>query len=65
MGVATTLKIIDALESRIAKDKYLKTEDLIRMMQEEILELLVKADDETLDSFDASFQSQPHVVMVV
>ena len=65
VGVATTLKIIDALESRIAKDKYLKTEDLIRMMQEEILELLVKADDETLDRFDASFQSQPHVVMVV
>ena len=29
VGVATTLKIIDALESRIAKDKYLKTEDLI------------------------------------
>ncbi len=65
VGVATTLKIIDALESRIAKDKYLKTEDLIQMMQEEILELLVKADDETLDRFDASFQSQPHVVMVV
>ncbi|MDA9892775.1 signal recognition particle-docking protein FtsY [Flavobacteriaceae bacterium] len=65
VGVATTLKIIDALEARIAKDKYLKTEDLIRMMQEEILELLVKADDETLDHFDASFQSQPHVVMVV
>jgi len=65
VGVATTLKIIDALEARIAKDKYLKTEDLIRMMQEEILELLVKADDETLDRFDASFQSQPHVVMVV
>lgn len=65
VGVATTLKIIDALEARIAKDKYLKTEDLIRMMQEEILELLVKADDATLDRFDASFQSQPHVVMVV
>ena len=65
VGVATTLKIIDALEARIAKDKYLKTEDLIRMMQEEILELLVKADDEILDRFDTSFQSQPHVVMVV
>ena len=65
VGVATTLKIIDALEARIAKDKYLKTEDLIRMLQEEILELLVKADDETLDRFDVSFQSQPHVVMVV
>ena len=65
VGVATTLKIIDALEARIARDKYLKTEDLIRMMQEEILELLVEADDDSWDGFNAKFSSKPHVVMVV
>ena len=65
VGVATTLKIIDALEARIARDKYLKTEDLIRMMQEEILELLVEADDDSRDGFNAKFSSKPHVVMVV
>ena len=65
VGVATTLKIIDAFEARIARDKYLKTEDLIRMMQEEILELLVEADDDSRDGFNAKFSSKSHVVMVV
>ena len=65
VGVATTLKIIAALEARIAKDKYLKTEDLIQRMQEEILALLVNSENNTQSSFDDSLKSQPHVVMVV
>ncbi len=65
VGVATTLKIIAALEARIAKDKYLKTEDLIHRMQEEILALLVDSEENIQSSFDAIFESQPHVVMVV
>ena len=65
VGVATTLKIIAALEARIAKDKYLKTEDLIQRMQEEILALLDKSEDNTQSSFDDNLKSQPHVVMVV
>ena len=65
VGVATTLKIITALEARIAKDKYLKTEDLIQRMQEEILVFLDKSEDNTQSSFDDNLKSQPHVVMVV
>ena len=65
VGVATTLKIIAALEARIAKDKYLKTEDLIQRMQEEILALLFNSEENTQSSFDDSLKSQPHVVMVV
>ena len=65
VGVATTLKIIDSLETRIARDKYLKTEDLILMMQEEILKLLVKVDDVSVDGFDTKFSSRPHVIMIV
>ena len=65
VGVATTLKIIAALEARIAKDKYLKTEDLIQRMQEEILALLVNSEKNTQSSFDDSLKSKPHVVMVV
>jgi fused signal recognition particle receptor len=65
VGVATTLKIIAALEARIAKDKYLKTEDLIQRLQEEILALLVNSEKNTQSSFDDSLKSQPHVVMVV
>jgi fused signal recognition particle receptor len=65
VGVATTLKIIDALEARIARDKYLKTEDLVRMMQEEILELLVEVEKDSHEDFNTNFSSKPHVVMVV
>ena len=65
VGVATTLKIIIALEARTAKDKYLGNEDLMRMMQEEILELLVSPNHEKEISKDASFDHKPHVVMVV
>ena len=65
VGVATTLKIINALEARTAKDKYLGNEDLMRMMQEEILELMVSPNHEKEISKDASFDHKPHVVMVV
>jgi fused signal recognition particle receptor len=65
VGVATTLKIIAALEARIAKDKYLKTEDLIQRMQEEILALLVNSENNTQSSFEDNLKSQPQVVMVV
>ena len=65
VGVATTLKIIAALEARIAKDKYLKTEDLIQRMQEEILALLVNSENNTQSSFEDNLKFQPQVVMVV
>ena len=65
VGVPTTLKIINALEARTAKDKYLGNEDLMRMMQEEILELMVSPNHEKEISKDASFDHKPHVVMVV
>lgn len=65
VGVATTLKIITALEARIAKDKYLKTEDLIQRMQEEILALLVNSENNTQSSFEDNLKFQPQVVMVV
>lgn len=65
VGVATTIKIINALEARTAKDKYLGNEDLVRMMQDEIMELLVSPDSEEGVNQEHSFVHTPHVVMVV
>jgi fused signal recognition particle receptor len=65
VGVATTIKIIDALESRTAKDKYLGNDDLIRMMQEEIMELLVSPGSEVDETQERDSKHKPHVVMVV
>lgn len=61
VGVATTLKIIDALEARTAKEKFLGLEELVKMLREEISKLLVdKATKETLPEAKG-----PQVVMVV
>ncbi len=65
VGVATTLKIINALETRIAKDKYLGNEDLMRMMQEEIMALLVATDTEETTLEQELSSHKPYVVMVV
>lgn len=65
VGVATTLKIIGALEARIAKDKYLGNDQLMLMLQEEIMKLLVSTEVETDSSQKELDQYQPYVVMVV
>lgn len=65
VGVATTIKIIEALEARIAKDKYLGNEDLMRIMQDEILNLLVSPDSEETTVEEELAKHQPYVVMVV
>lgn len=65
VGVPTTLKIIDAIESRVARDKYLKTEELKSLMQEEIVGVLTAHNSEQAFSFKADFEHQPQVVMVV
>lgn len=61
VGVATTLKIIAALESRTAKEKYLGLEDLVKMLREEISNLLV----DKVAKENGSKSDGPEVVMVV
>ena len=65
VGVPTTLKIIEAIENRIAKDKYLGTEDLRKILQEEILTILAAQEKETDFSFDKNYSNSPYVIMVV
>ena len=65
VGVATTIKIISALEARTAKEKYLGNNELIRMMQEEITELLVSPLRDQQEDQEKDFNHKPHVVMVV
>ena len=67
MGVDTTLKIIENLEERVAKDKFISFDELVSMLREEIGDLLNLNEDETLDEevipFD--FTKKPYVIMVV
>ena len=62
VGVATTLKIIDALEDRTKKEKYLGFNDLIKMLREEISGLLTQ---KKIDKKVSENNNHPHVVMVV
>jgi fused signal recognition particle receptor len=65
VGVSTTLNIIERIEARVAKDKYLNTSELNAILKEEIAALLEKnqAADET--DFSSPFKSKPYVIMVV
>ena len=63
VGVATTLKIIDALEDRTKKEKYLGFNDLIKMLREEISGLLTQKEID--EKVSENNNHHPNVVMVV
>ncbi len=63
MGVETTLKIIDSLEERVHKDRYVSLDELTDMLHEEIGKLLDISDGQEPAPFD--FSKKPYVVMVV
>ena len=65
VGVATTIKIIKALEERVARDKFLGVEALAGIMREEITAVLKHSNPEQPLCFDAPLAATPHVVMVV
>ena len=66
MGVDTTMKIIENLEERVSRDKYLSQDELIDMLRDEIAELLdVKADSEDDVVIPFDFSKKPYVIMVV
>ncbi len=65
VGVETTLKIIERIESRIAKDKYVNTDELTGILRDEIASLLADNNTEELDDFDTPKDKKPYVIMVV
>lgn len=65
VGVATTIKIINRIEERVARDKYLGTEELNEILREEIASLLAETDKGEGDGFDFDSTEKPYVIMVV
>jgi fused signal recognition particle receptor len=65
VGVATTLKIIDRIEARVAKDKYLGTEELNKILRDEIAGLLSETNIEDAVDFSIPTNKKPYVLMVV
>lgn len=65
VGVDTTVQIIDRIEKRVAKDKYLNTGELNNLLQQEIENILVDAADEQSYSFTSELPAKPFVILVV
>lgn len=65
VGVSTTLKIIDRIQKRVARDKYLGTAELDRILKEEIAALLSENNSTDNLDFDTPGDKKPYVIMVV
>lgn len=65
VGVNTTLKIIERIEERVAKDKYVGTQELDRILREEIAGLLSDNKSDDVEGFHIPSDKKPFVMMVV
>lgn len=65
VGVKTTIEIIDRIEARVAKDKYLNSSELNDILREEIIALLKDHAPGKPAEFDAEFPQKPHIIMIV
>lgn len=65
VGVDTTLKIIDRIEERVQRDKYVNTEELTKILRNEIAELLMENLSGDVEDFSIPNDKKPYVIMVV
>lgn len=65
VGLSTTIKIIDRLEARVAKDKYLNTNELNKILKDEIGTILAENNTVDLLDFVPKTDKKPYVIMVV
>ena len=65
VGVETTVKIIKRIEDRVARDKFLNTNELDQILRDEIAALLSENNTEDLADFDIPANHKPHVILVV
>ena len=65
VGVDTTLKIIERIEKRVARDKYVTTSELTALLRDEIASLLTENHTEDQADFVVPAEKKPYVIMVV
>src|SRR4051812_47976128 len=65
VGIETTVRIIEQIEERVARDKYVNTSDLNKILQEEIENMLVDATELNNYSFTSPLPANPFVILVV
>lgn len=65
VGVDTTLKIIERIQKRVAKDKYVNTQELNKILRDEIASLLAENNTTDNESFSLPKDHKPYVILVV
>ncbi len=65
VGIDTTLKIIDRIQQRVARDKYVSTSELNGILREEIAALLAENEKEGFDNWQLPTDHKPYVILVV
>src|SRR5215831_3363788 len=65
VGIDTTIEIIERIEARVAKDKYINTSELNRLLQEEIENILTDSPEQLYREFDLPDDKKPYVMLVV
>lgn len=65
VGIDTTLKIIERIQKRVAKDKYLGTAELNSILREEVASLLTESNNLESSDFETPSDKKPYVIMVV
>ena len=66
VGIETTVKIIEQIEKRVAKDKYLNTSELNKILKEEVENILITApQDSSYENYELPAGHKPHIILVV
>ena len=65
VGINTTIKIIDRIKARVARDKYVGTSELNELLKQEVTELLIDNKEDTTEDFIVPEGKKPYVIMVV
>ncbi len=65
VGVNTTIRIIERIEERVARDKYLGTDELNRILKEEVVALLAQNPATDFENLSSDKQQRPYIIMVV
>jgi fused signal recognition particle receptor len=65
VGVETTLKVIERIQARVSRDKYLGTTELDRILREEIAALMSESNSQDIPDFETPSDKKPYVIMVV
>ncbi len=65
VGIETTVEIIGRIQKRVAKDKYLNTSELNKILQQEIESILVDARQQSYSDFETPSGLKPYVILVV